>query len=311
MSYPINLIAVVGPTGAGKTALGVRLAERFNGEIVGADSRQVYRYMDVGTGKPTPEERARAPHHLIDVVNPDEEFSVAHYQEMAGQAISEIDERGSLPILAGGTGHYVWALLEGLRLPQVPPNPELRRQLSAVAEKEGGVDRLFAQLAEDDPVAAQRIDRRNVRRVVRAIEVTRATGRPFSEVGRREPPPYRPVVLGLTCNREELYRRTDARIDDMIRLGWVDEVRRLMEERGYSMDLPALSGLGYREIGRHVRGEIGLPEAVERIKIETHRFVRHQYAWFRAGDSRIQWIDITQDPFPAAERAVRDSLALV
>ena len=307
MTSAVPLIAIVGPTGVGKTALGLHLAERLGGEIVGADSRQLYRYMDIGTGKPTPEERARAPHHLIDVVDPDEDFSVALYQEAAGQTIGDIHRRGAVPLLVGGTGHYVWALLEGLRLPQVPPNAELRRELSAIAEEEGGIDWLFAQLSDLDPVAAQRIDPRNVRRVIRAIEVSRAMGLPFSQLGSREPPPYRTQVLGLTCDRQELYRRIDSRAEEMVQRGWVEEVRGLME-RGYGLELPVLSGLGYWEIGRHILGETALPEAVERIKVETRRFARSQYAWFKPTDGRIGWIDITHDPMGMAERAVRDFL---
>ena len=307
MNAPTGLIAIVGPTGVGKTALGLHLAERFGGEVVGADSRQPYRHMDIGTGKPTPPERARAPHHLIDVVDPDQEFNVALYQKMAGQAIRDIHRRGALPLLVGGTGHYVWALLEGLRLPQVPPNAELRRELSAIAEEEGGIDWLFTQLSELDPVAAQRIDPRNVRRVIRAIEVSRATGVPFSQVGTRKLPPYRTLLLGLTCEREELYRRIDTRVEQMVQRGWVEEVRGLME-LGYGLELPALSSLGYREIGRHIQGEIELPEAVARIKVETHRFARSQHAWFRQGDSRIRWIDVTDDPQRRAEQTARDFL---
>ena len=306
----IPLIAIVGPTGVGKTALGVHLAERFHGEIVGSDSRQVYRRMDIGTGKPTFEERARAPHHLIDVAAPDEEFNVSRYQGLAGRAIQEIHQRGHLPLLVGGTGHYVWALLEGLRLPQVPPNAELRRELSAIAEEEGGIDWLSAQLEELDPVAVGRIDPRNVRRVIRAIEVTRATGVPFSQVGTREPPPYRTLVLGLTCPRGELYRRIDSRVEEMMRRGWVEEVRGLLKQ-GYALDLPALSSLGYQEIGRHIQGEMDLPQVVQQIKFETHRFARRQCAWFRPGDSRIKWLDITDNPLPKAEAAVCEFLSLL
>lgn len=301
------LIAIVGPTATGKTALGVELAQDFGGEIVGADSRQLYRGMDIGTGKPTPEERARAPHHLIDVAAPDQEFSVALYQRMAAQAIEDIHRRGKLPFLVGGTGHYVWALLEEFRLPQVPPDAELRRQLFAVAEEEGGIDWLHSQLAELDPLAASRIDPRNVRRVVRAIEVTRATGVPFSQVGASGPPPYRTLIVGLTAPRQELYRRIDERVERMVAAGWVDEVRRLLA-RGYSPHLPALSGLGYGAIVRHIRGESDLAGAVEQTKRDTRRFARRQYQWFRLADRRIHWIDITAHPLKEAQALLRGFL---
>ncbi len=303
----IPLVAIVGPTGVGKTALALRLAPRFNGEIVGADSRQVYRGMDIGTGKPTAEERAAVPHHLVDVADPDEEFNVSFFQAQATAAVEEVHGRGRLPFLVGGTGHYVWALLEGLRLPQVPPNLELRRDLAAIAEEEGGLDFLHAQLADLDPVAAARIDPRNARRVIRAIEVSRATGLPFSQVGTREPPPYRGLIIGLTCPREELYRRIDARVDAMVARGWVDEVRRLMD-RGYGLDLPSMSSLGYREIAMVVEGRLGLEEAVARVKMETHRFARRQYGWFRLTDPRIRWLDITACTEEKAEEWVREFL---
>ena len=298
------LVAIVGPTGVGKTALAVPLTEEFGGEIVSVDSRQVYRHMDIGTGKPAPGERDRAVHHLIDVVDPNEEFSVALFQDLARKAVEDIHRRGGVPFVVGGTGHYVWAMLEGLRLPQVAPNPELRRELAAIAEEEGGIEELHYRLSQVDPVAAERIDPRNVRRVIRAIEVTRATGRPFSEVGTREAPPYRALILGLTAERSELYRRIDARVEAMIERGWVEEVRRLFA-MGYDTMLPSMSSLGYRELCRHLAGEMGLAETIERIKIETHRFVRGQYGWFRLADPRIRWLDITASPHEVAREAVR------
>jgi len=287
----IPVVAIVGPTAAGKTELGVALAQAYGGEIVSADSRQIYRFMDIGTGKPTAAQRAEVPHHLLDIIKPDEEFSVAHYQEMAGAAIADTERRGKFPFLVGGSGQYVWSLLQGFRLPQVPPKEALRKELAAIAEEEGGVDWLFAQLQEADPVAATRIDPRNVRRVIRAIEVTRATGVPFSQVGKAEPPPYRTLVVGLTMPREELYRRVDARVDKMMEAGWLDEVRRLLE-MGYSPTLPALSSLGYEELIAHLRGEVTLPVAVAKIKQRTRRYAAHQYTWFRPADTRIRWFDV-------------------
>ncbi len=287
----IPVVAIVGPTATGKTALAVELAVQFQGEIVGADSRQVYRLMDVGTGKPSAAERARAPHHLIDVVDPDGEFNVALYQRLASDAIAAIHQRGRLPLVVGGSGHYVRALLEGFDVPRVPPNQDLRRDLYAIAEEEGGIDWLFAQLADLDPVGATRIDPRNVRRVVRAIEVSRATGLPFSEAASSTPPPYRTLVLGLTAPRQEVYRRIDARVDAMVEAGWIDEVRGLLE-RGFGPELPALSSLGYQVIVRHVRGEMELAPAVERIKRDTRRFARRQYSWFRPRDPQIHWLDV-------------------
>ncbi len=289
--FPV--VAIVGPTAVGKSELGVLLASAYRGEIVSADSRQIYRFMDIGTGKPSPQQRAQVPHHLLDIVKPDEEFSVAHYQEMATAAIAAIHRRGKSPFLIGGSGQYVWSLLQGFRLPQVPPNEALRGELAAIAEEEGGIDWLFAQLQEADPVAATRIDPRNVRRVIRAIEVTRATGVPFSQVGKVEPPPYRALIIGLTAPREELYRRVEARVDAMLAAGWLGEVKRLLE-MGYDPKLPALSSLGYEELIAHLRGEAGLASATAKIKQRTRRYAAHQYTWFRRSDERITWFDITK-----------------
>ncbi len=289
MASLLPVVAIVGPTAVGKTALALSLASEFQGEIVGADSRQVYRLLDIGTGKPTAAEQAAAPHHLIDVVDPDAEFNVAVYLPVASAAIRDVHERSRVPFLVGGSGHYVWSLLNGFRLPQVPPDPDLRRSLEEMAEREG-IDALFSQLERIDPVAASRIDRRNVRRVVRAIEVTRVSGIPFSQAGTTGPPPYRSLVLGIAAPRKWLYHRIDARVDRMIAMGWVEEVSGLLE-RGYSPDLPALSSLGYGTIVAHLRGEADLPTTIGRIKADTHRFARHQQAWFHPSDPRIVWID--------------------
>jgi len=284
------LIVIVGPTAVGKSALALELAESLGGEIVSADSRQVYRYMDIGTGKPSREDRARVPHHLIDVVDPDQDFSLALYQRLAYQAIDEIFSRGHLPFLVGGSGLYITAITSGLRIPEIAPDPELRRELEALARSRGA-EWLHRQLREVDPQAASRVDPRNVRRVVRALEVYRATGVPFSLWQRREPPPYAALMLGLTMERRDLYRRIDERVDRMIALGLVDEVRGLAA-RGYGFDLPAMSGLGYGEIGRYLQGKAGLGEAVQMIKHHTHRFVRHQYNWFRLSDPNIRWLQV-------------------
>ncbi|HDN80157.1 MAG: tRNA (adenosine(37)-N6)-dimethylallyltransferase MiaA [Chloroflexi bacterium] len=286
---PPPLVAIVGPTGVGKTQLALRLGEEMDIEVVSADSRQVYRYMDIGTAKPTPEERKRVPHHIIDVVDPDEEFTLAQFQEMARAAIEDILRRGKLPLLVGGTGQYVWAVLEGWQVPRVPPQHELRRQLYREAEEKGH-QALFERLRELDPKAAEFIDPRNVRRVVRAIEVCLITGKPFSSQREKSPPPYRTLIIGLTMERAELYRRIDARIEKMLEKGLVEEVQRLLA-RGYGPDLPSMSGVGYWEIGRYLQGEISLDEAVRLMKKRTRNFVRHQYNWFRLTDPRIHWLE--------------------
>ncbi len=295
------LIAVVGPTGVGKTALSLRLAGDLAGEVVSADSRQIYRYMDIGTAKPSAEERARVPHHLLDVVDPDEPFSLALYQEMAFRVIDDVLGRGKVPLLVGGTGLYVRAVIDNLRIPRVPPHPDWRAEWQAAAEAEG-VEALHRRLQQVDPAAARRIDPRNLRRVIRALEVHRATGVPFSQIGGAREATYRVHRTGLTMERSLLYGRLDERVDRMMERGLLEEVRGLLA-RGYSPQLPALSGLGYRQLIDHLKGLCDLGEAIRRIKRDTRRYVQQQYNWFRLTDERIRWFDVQEAPY----EAIRDS----
>jgi tRNA dimethylallyltransferase len=304
-----KLIAIVGPTATGKTALAVALARAIDGEIVGADSRQVYRRMDIGTAKPSLEERALVPHHLLDVVDPDEPFSLAQYLELASAALEDIWARGRQPLLVGGSGQYVWALLEGWTVPRLPPQPELRRSLEERAAREGA-EALHQELAHIDPQAAAGIDARNVRRVIRALEVCEATGRPISFWQEKAPPSWDVLTLGLACPRDELYRRIDARVDGMMEAGLVDEVRALLAA-GYRRDLPSMSGIGYREVCQHLVGELDLPAAADRIKTATHRLARQQGTWFRRDDERIRWIDVSLgEPLQEALGPVESKLGL-
>ena len=304
-----KLIAIVGPTATGKTALAVALARAVDGEIVGADSRQVYRRMDIGTAKPTPEERALVPHHLLDVAEPNEPFSLAQYLELASASLEDIWGRGRQPLLVGGSGQYVWALLEGWKVPHLPPQRELRRSLEERAAREGA-EALHQELARIDPRAADGIDPRNVRRVIRALEVYEATGRPISFWQEKAPPEWDALILGLTCPRDELYRRIDTRVDGMMGAGLVEEVRGLLA-MGYSRELPSMSGIGYREACQHLAGELDLPVAAARIKTATHRLARQQATWFRRDDERIRWIDVSVgDPLREALGLVESNLAL-
>jgi tRNA dimethylallyltransferase len=269
---------VAGPTAVGKTAAAIELARRFNGEIVSADSRQIYRQMDIGTAKPTPEERAAAPHHLLDIRDPDDDFSLAEYVTLARAAIDAIIARGRLPILAGGTPLYLNAVTEGWRVPAVPPDWALRDSLEAEAARDG-IGPLEARLAAVDPVAATRTAG-NLRRIIRALEVHTLTGKPMSEQEGKEPPPYRIMQAILTLDRPALHARADARIARMIATGLVAEVEALLD-RGYAPTLPAMTGIGYAEVIAHLRDGLSLPDAVAQIATSTHRYIRHQETWFR------------------------------
>jgi tRNA dimethylallyltransferase len=284
------MVAVVGPTAVGKSQFVLRLARYFSLEIINADSRQVYRYMDIGTNKPSVAERALVPHHVIDVVDPDEHFSLAIYHQLARRALENIEKKGNIAFLVGGTGLYVWSLIEGWKIPQVPPDPELRDQLEQRARREGSYS-LYRELQKIDPITASKINPANVRRIIRGLEIYQATKRPPSQLQGKEPPKFRVLIIGLTQERNELYKKIDQRVDKMIKEGLIDEVKGLLA-RGYSPSLPSMSGIGYREVVRFLQGETTLPKAIERIKYETHRLARHQYAWFRLSDTRIKWLDV-------------------
>jgi len=283
----ITLTAIVGPTAVGKTALAVALAQQLGAEIVSADSRQLYRLMDLGTAKPTPAERAAAPHHLLDICDPDEPFSLAAYQELATHAIAAIIARGRPPLLVGGTGQYLAAVLEGWQVPRVAPQPELRASLERAATEHGAAA-LHARLAAVDPAAATQIAPSNVRRVIRALEVYSVTGVPISAQQTRQPPPYAIRTLWLTRPREELYARADTRADAMIAAGLADEVADL-RRRGYSWALPSMSSLGYIQLRPFLEGEATLAACVERLKFDTHSFIRRQEAWFRRLPGLERW----------------------
>ena len=298
-----RLLAVVGPTGVGKSAFALRVSKELCGEIVNADSRQVYRRLDVGTAKPTLAERASVPHHLFDVVDPHETYSLAQFLTQATAAIADIHSRSKLPVLAGGTGQYVRALLEGWKAPAVEPDPETRRTLEERA-RTFGVASLIEELSEIDPEAAERVDARNARRVVRALEVA-YSGK--SGPIRKEPPPYDVLVIGLTLDRSSLYERIDRRVDVMIAAGWLSEVEGLLAD-SYGPDLPSMSSVGYAELADVLAGVLSMDEAVQRIKYRTHRLARAQYAWFRPADDRIRWFDAVSE-VPQALSAVRDWVA--
>lgn len=279
---PINhpaIVVIAGPTGVGKSDLALELAAARGMEIVSADSRQVYRFLDIGTAKPTLEERARVPHHLVDYVDPAEAYSVVRYREDGDRVLADLADREVAALVVGGTGHYLQALVDRIEPPRVPPRPELRADLEAYA-REQGAPALHARLREVDPAAALSIPPSNVRRMVRAIEVFEATGRPFSQVGRGRGRPRDALRLALTMPREALYARVDSRVERMLEAGWIDEVRALLQ-RGYRPELPALSSTGYREILAHLDADVTYQDMVQRIKWSTHAYIRRQYVWLR------------------------------
>ena len=282
-----RVAAIVGATATGKSDLAVRVAESIRGETVSVDSRSIYRGMDIGTAKPSAADRARVPHHLIDVAEPDETWSVARFQHAIAALIPEIVARHRVPILVGGTGQYMRAILQGWTPPPRPADRRIRARLEADVE-EGRAGELVERLRRVDPSSAETIDLRNPRRVLRALEIYEATGVPASQQRGRRPTPFTAICIGLALPRPELYGRIDARIDRMIESGLVDEVRGLLA-RGFSRSVPSMSAIGYREIAAHLEGEMTLEEAVRRIRQATRRFVRRQANWFRASDPSIRW----------------------
>jgi tRNA dimethylallyltransferase len=289
-------VFVLGPTASGKSHFAIQLAERIGGEIVGADSRQVYRGMDIGTGKVTDAERAAVPHHLIDVVDPDQPFGLADYLDEVERVLPAIRERGRVPIVVGGSGQYIWALAEGWSVPRVAPNPELRARLAERARTEGAI-RLHSELTAIDPTAAGAIHPHNVRRVVRALELAATTGVAPSALRARRSEPGAAMLLGLSVPRAELRERIDRRVDWMFERGLVGEVQGLLA-RGHDPALPAMSGIGYTQVVQLLLGSSDLESTVERVKTATHRLARQQSTWFRSHDERILWLD--QDPLETA-----------
>ena len=295
-----KLLVIVGPTGTGKTDLGLTLAKKFNGELVSADSRQIYIGMDIGTGKEIESSKYNVkknkgswvvngiPIHLYDVINPDKTFSVVEYQQEALGKIKEIENKGKLPILVGGTGLYVQAIVEGVNIPKVPPDSKLRAKLESKP-----LATLVSQLEQVDPKTAIKIDKQNPRRVIRALEVYYSSGQSFSSLEERFKVNFDSVQIGLTAPRDFLYKKVDDQIDDWFRVGFIEEVKKLISD-GYDEKLPALTSLGYRQVAMYLGGNLTIEEAKQRIKWEHHGYIRRQFTWFRKRKN-IVWFDIS-DP---------------
>ena len=284
-----SVVYIVGPTATGKTQLALSLAQKLGGEIINADSRQVYKYMDIGTAKPTREERAHVPHHLFDLLTPAENFSLGRFLSLAREAVADIIRRNSLPIVVGGTGQYVWALRDGWEVPAVPPDNNYRIELERLAAEQGS-HVLYHRLQAIDPNRAEELDPRNVRRVIRALEIHQITGRLPSELPSVSGQGLEGLVIGLTMGRDLLYERIDRRVDQMMDNGFLEEARNLAA-MGYTLGEGCLACPGYRELGQYLGGEVSLADAIQRTKFQTHRLVRRQYTWFKADDTRITWLD--------------------
>ena len=283
------IIVIMGPTAVGKSAVALELAARFGADILSADSRQVYRHLDIGTAKPTIAERATVPHHLIDLVEPDESYSTALFRRDADRVLQGLSRKDRVAFLVGGSPHYLQAVVERLQIPPVPPQPAFRDEMEQLV-REQGPEALHRRLRDADPAAADEIAGTNVRRVIRALEVIQATGRPFSEVGRKRGEPLRALKLAITADRSTLYRRIDDRVEEQIRAGLIEEARRVLE-MGFEPTAAPLAGLVYREAIAVVRGEMSEKQGARRMKETTHAFARRQYTWFRR-DPTLRWFEL-------------------
>ena len=286
-----KLLCLVGPTGVGKSEIALRLAVALNGEIVNADSRQVYKYLDIGTAKPSIQDRNKVKHHLLDVAEPDSVFSLALYRQQALAAFREIAGRGKLPILVGGSGQYIWSLLEGWEIPPVAPDEQMRQSLEEEATTEAGKNSLRQELKRLDPDMYDRIDLHNMRRVIRALETCRQ-GMQFSKLRQKMPSEWEGLVVGLTRPRTELYQRVDHRVEKMLLDGLLAETQDLLAR--YPHKHSVLATIGYKQLTAYIRGTTTLQQAVQTIKFETHRYIRQQYTWFKPTDPRIQWFTLGQ-----------------
>jgi len=286
------IIVIVGPTASGKTDVSIQLASRMNGEIISADSRQFYLHMDIGTAKPTNLELLTVPHHLINVAHPSSPWSLAAFQDAAKKCIDDIYARGKIPFIVGGTGQYVWGLIEGWMVPSEPINQTLRRCLEVWAD-EIGASGIHTVLQRLDPAAAEIIQVENIRRTVRALEVIFSSGIRFSDQRLKNPPDYDFLIIGISWDRPTLYKRVDRRIEIMLNTGLVEEVRGLLDS-GLDPETSAMSAIGYREIAGYLTGKHSLDDAVLLMKRNTRKYIRRQANWFKPTDPRITW-------FPAGD----------
>ncbi len=304
-----KLVCVAGPTGSGKTSLGIEIAKEFNGEIISADSMQIYRELNIGTAKPSTEEMQGIPHHLIDIVNPDGEFSVKEFVDLANEKIDDITKRGKLPIVVGGTGLFISSLIDNVQFSEGEADEALRKELSDIASEKGAAY-LHSMLKDIDYESYLRLHPNNVKRVIRAIEIYKTTGITMTEQiknSKNIPPAFKLLYIGLNTDREIIYDRINKRVDVMMAAGLLDEVKSLME-KGYSTKNKSMQAIGYKELLLHLEGKLTLNEAVDLIKQESRRYAKRQLTWFRR-DERINWIDIKElDTVSKQMDAVRECI---
>ena len=291
----IRVIAVIGATAAGKTSLGVELARRFDGEIANADSRLFYRGIDIGTAKPTEIERRGVRHHLIDILGPQDTYSLSDFLRSANRTIDDIHGRGKLPIVVGGSGQYVWGLLEGWNVPEIEPNPMLRDELETQLAEEG-IESLQRRLWETGADNIDKVEVLNPRRLVRAIERAVATGDAMGGASKSEVPPFDALVIGLKAPRDVLHDRVATRVNRMLEAGWIDEVRRLIDA-GVKRESPAMSAIGYRQLIDYIAGRTSYETVREEVLIGNHRLIGAQHNWFKPSDKRICWLDIADSTY--------------
>ena len=283
-----KVVVIVGPTASGKTAVSIELAKKINGEIISADSMQIYKYMDIGTAKPTLEEMQGIKHYMLDVVMPDETFNVAKYKSMAESAIEGILKKGKVPIIVGGTGLYINTLVDGIEFADVPGDEEYRNELIEKGYREGAMS-IYKELEKVDSESAKKIDPNNIRRVARALEIYKVTGKTKTQldIESRKEVKYDYRLFGMEWDRETLYNRIDLRVDKMIEAGLIDEVRNVTEK--FKISNTAVQGLGYKEVIEFLNGNISYEEMIEKLKLETRHYAKRQLTWFRR-DKRIKWI---------------------
>lgn len=287
-----KIVCVAGPTASGKTAYAIQLAKARGGEIVSCDSMQIYKYMDIGTAKPTAEERAAVPHYMIDIVDPKDDYSVADFVRDARVCIDDILSRGKVPILCGGTGLYMDSVVSRIEFADNMRNDDYRAELWKIAEAEDGKKRLYDMLCRADPDSAEKMHMNNIKRVIRALEICKVSGMTKTEADRlaKKEPIYDAEIIGLTMERERLYERINMRVDVMMNQGLLKEVERLLE-MGIRRDGTAMQAIGYKEIVQYLDGSCTLAEAVDKIKTESRRYAKRQLTWFRR-NTNINWITV-------------------